>query len=119
MCRDALCASARCLQVTKVIGGKRELLERGCASAAAAAVAEKRIISRVCGRQRDRHRALRGLRAACVRHAAEGWLRRRVGFQPSLPALGLGSLAQLSSWDSSEQQWRLQGALARVAALRP
>ena len=92
VCRDAPCASARCLQVTKVVGTKRELLERGRASAAAAAVAEKRIISRVCGRQRDRHRALRGLRAACVRHAAEGWLRRRVGFQPSLLRLGLGSL---------------------------
>ena len=92
VCRDALCASARCLQVTKVVGTKRELLERGRASAAAAAVAEKRIISRVCGRQRDRHHALRGLRAACVPHAAEGWLRRRVGFQPSLLRLGLDSL---------------------------
>ena len=51
-------------------------------------------------------------------HAAEGWLRRRVGFQTSLLALGLGSLAKLSIWDSLEQQWRLQGALARVAALR-
>ena len=49
-------------------------------------------------------------------HAAEGWLRRRFGFQPSLPALGLGSLTQLSSWDILEQQRRLQGALARVAA---
>ena len=107
------------LQVTKVIETKRELLERGRASAAAAAVAERPIHARVCGRQRDRDRALRGCRAACMRHAAEGWLRRRFGFQPSLPALGLGSLAQLSSWDSSEQQWRLKGALARVAALRP
>ena len=117
--RDSPCATARCLQVTKVIEMKRELLERNRASASAAAVAEKLIISRVCGRQRDRHHALRGLRAACVRHAAEGWLRRRVGFQPSLLALGLGSLAKLSIWDSLEQQWRLQGALARVAALRP
>ena len=107
------------LQVTKVIETKRELLERGRASAAAAAVAERPIRARVCGRQRDRDRALRGCRAACMRHAAEGWLRRRFGFQPSLPALGLGSLAQLSSWDSSEQQWRLKGALARVAALEP
>ena len=85
------------LQVTKVVGTKRELLERGRASAAAAAVAEKRIISRVCGRQRDRHRALRGLRAACVRHAAEGQQKRRFGLQPSLLVLGLDSLAQLSS----------------------
>ena len=52
-------------------------------------------------------------------YAAEGWLRRRVGFQPSLLALGLGSLAKLSIWDSLEQQWRLQGALVRVAPLRP
>ena len=97
----------------------RELLQRGRAMAAAAAVGERLILSHVLGRWRDRHLAHRGLRAACMRHAAEGWLRRRFGFQPSLPALGLGSLAQLSSWDSSEQQWRLQGALARVAALRP
>ena len=107
------------LQVTKVVGTKRELLERGRASAAAAAVAEKRIISRVCGRQRDRDRALRGCRAACMRHAAEGWLRRRVGFQPSLLRLGLGSLTQLSSQGSLEQQRKLQGALARLAALEP
>ena len=107
------------MPAAQVVETKRELLECGRASASAAAVAEKRIISRVCGRQRDRHHALRGLRAACVRHAAEGWLRRRVGFQPSLLALVLGSLAKLSIWDSLEQQWRLQGALARVAALRP
>ena len=117
--RDSPCATARCLQVTKVIEMKRELLERNRASASAAAVAEKLIISRVCGRQRDRHRALRGLRAACMQHAAEGWLRRRVGFQPCLLRLGLGSLTQLSSQDSLEQQRRLQGALARVAPLRP
>ena len=100
--RDSPCASPRCLQVAEVVGMKREQLERGYASAAAAAVGEKLIISHVCGRQRDRHRALRGLRAACVRHAAEGWLRRRVGFQPCLLRLGLGSLTQLSSQDSLE-----------------
>ena len=72
VCRDALCVSARCLQVTKVVGTKRKLLERDCASAAAAAVAERPIHRRVCGRQRDRDRALRGCRAACMRHAAEG-----------------------------------------------
>ena len=119
VCRDSPCASARCLPAAQVVETKRELLERGRAIAAAAAVGERPILSHVCGRQRERHRAHGGLRAACVRHAAEGWLRRRVGFQPSLLALGLGSLAQLSSWDSSEQQWRLQGALARVVALRP
>ena len=89
------------LQVTKVIGTKRELLERGRASVAAAAVGERPILSHVCGRQRDRHRAHGtghgGLRAACVRHAAEGWLRRRVGLQPSLSVLELDNLAQLSS----------------------
>ena len=67
--RDSPCATARCLQVTKVIEMKRELLERNRASASAAAVAEKLIISRVCGRQRDRHHALRGLRARHVRAA--------------------------------------------------
>ena len=121
VCRDAPCASARCLQVTKVVGLKRDLLERGRASAAAAAVAERPIHAHVCGRQRDRHRALRGCLAACMRRAAEGWLRPRVvrvGLQPSLPALELGSWAQLSSQDSLEQQKRLQGALVRVAALR-
>ena len=70
--RDSPCASPRCLQVAEVVGMKREQLERGYASAAAAAVGEKLIISHVCGRQRDRHRAHGGLRAACVRHAAEG-----------------------------------------------
>ena len=97
----------------------RELLQRGRAMAAAAAVGERLILSHVLGRWRDRDRPHGRLRGMHVVHAAEGWMRRRVGFQPSLPALGLGSLAQLSSWDSSEQQWRLQGALARVAALRP
>ena len=76
---------------------KRELLERGRAIAAAAAVGERPILSHVCGRQRERHRAHGGLRAACVRHAAEGWLRRRVGLQPSLSVLELDNLAQLSS----------------------
>ena len=66
VCRDSLCASPRCLQVAEVVGMKREQLERGYASAAAAAVGEKLIISHVCGRQRDRHRALRGCREACV-----------------------------------------------------
>ena len=41
------------------------------------------------------------------------------GLQPCLPVLGLGSLTQLSSRASLEQQRRLQGALARVAPLRP
>ena len=54
-----------------------------------------------------------------MQHAAEGQQRRRFGWQPCLPVLELGSLTPLSSWDSLEQQWRLQGALARVAALRP
>ena len=118
-CRDSPCASARCLQAAQVVGMSRELLQRGRAMAAAAAVGERLILSHVLGRWRDRHRPHGGLRGMHAAHAAEGWLRRRFGFQPSLPALGLGSLAQLSSWDSSEQQWRLQGALARVAALRP
>ena len=96
---------------------KRELLQRGRAMAAAAAVGERRILSHVLGRWRDRHRPQRGLRMACMRHAAEGQQRCRFGWQPCLPALELGSLAQLSSWDSLEQQRRLQGALARVAPL--
>ena len=118
-CRDTPCASPGCLQAAQVVETKRGLLERNRAMAAAAAVAEKLILSHVCGRQRDRHRALRGCRAACMRHADEGQWRRRFGLQPSLPALGLGSLAQLSSWDSSEQQRRPQSTLVRVAALRP
>ena len=72
---------------------KRELLERGRASAAAAAMGERPIISHVCGRQSDRYRTLRGCRAACVRHAAEEQQRRRFGLQPSLSVLGLGSMA--------------------------
>ena len=94
---------------------KRGLLERDRAMAAAAAVAEKLILSHVCARQRDRHRPLRGCRAACMRHAAEGQWRRRFGLHPCLPVLELGSLAQLSRWDSLEQQRRLQGALVRGA----
>ena len=50
----------------------RELLERGRAIAAAAAVGERPILTPVCGRQRERHRAHGGLRAARMRHAAEG-----------------------------------------------
>ena len=92
VCRDTPCASPGCLQAAQVVETKRELLERGRAISTAAAVGERPILSHVCGRQRDRHHALRGLRAACVRHAAEGWLRRRVGFQPSLLRLGLDSL---------------------------
>ena len=95
---------------------KRELLQRGRTVAAAAAVGERPILSHICGRQRDRHRPQRGLREACVQHAAEGQQRCRFGLQPSLPALELGSWAQLSSQDSLEQQRRLQGALVRVAA---
>ena len=98
---------------------KRELLQRGRAMAAAAAVAERPILSHARGRQRDRHRPHRGLRAACVQHAAEGQQRCRFGWQPCLPALELGSWAQLSSQDSLEQQRRLKGALVRVAVLRP
>ena len=98
---------------------KRELLERGRAIAAAAAVGERLILAHALGQQRGRHHALRGLRAACMQHAAEGQQRCRFGLQPSLLALGLGSLAQVSSWVSLEQQRRLQGALARVAPLRP
>ena len=110
-CRDSPCASARCLQAAQVVGMSRELLQRGRAMAAAAAVGERLILSHMLGRWRDRHRPQRGLRVACMRHAAEGQQRRRFGLQPSLPALELGSLAQLSSWDSLEQQRRLQGAL--------
>ena len=96
---------------------KRELLQRGRTVAAAAAVDERPILSHICGRRRDRHRPQRGLREACVQHAAEGQQRRRYGWQPCLPALELGSWAQLSSQDSLEQQKRLQGALVRVAPL--
>ena len=45
VCRDTPCASPRCLQAAEVAGTKRELLERGRASAAAAAVGERPIIS--------------------------------------------------------------------------
>ena len=76
--RDSLCASARCLQAAKVVRTKCELLEHGRATAAAAAVGERLILSHALGQQRGRHHALRGLRAACMRHAAEGWLRLRV-----------------------------------------
>ena len=117
--RDSPCASPRCLQAAQVVGMKRELLQRGRVIAAAAAVGERLILSHMLSRWRDRHRPQRGLRVACVQHAAEGQQRRRFGWQPCLPALELGNLAQLSSWDSLEQQRRLQGALARVAALRP
>ena len=95
---------------------KRELLQRGRTVAAAAAVGERPILSHICGRQRDRHRPLAASARACVQHAAEGQQRRRFGWQPCLPALELGSWAQLSSQDSLEQQRRLQGALVRVAA---
>ena len=116
VCRDSPCASPRCLQAAQVVGMKRELLQRGRAMAAAAAVAERLILSHARGRWRDRHRPHGGLRAACMQHAAEGQQRCRFGLQPSLPALELGSWAQLSSQDSLEQQRRLQGALVRVAA---
>ena len=117
--RDSPCASPRCLQAAQVVETKRELLQRGRTIAAAAAVGERLILSHMLGRWRDRHRPQRGLRVACVQHAAEGQQRRGFGLQPSLPALELGSWAQLSSQDSLEQQRRLQGALVRVAALRP
>ena len=71
-CRDSPCASARCLQAAQVVRMSRELLQRGRAMAAAAAVGERRILSHALGQQRGRHRAVRGLRAACMRHAAEG-----------------------------------------------
>ena len=119
VCRDTPCASPGCLQAAQVVEMKRRLLERDRAMAAAAAVAEKLILSHVCARQRDRHRPLCGCRAACMRHAAEGQWRPRFGLHPRLPVLELGSLAQLSSWDSLEQQRRLQGALVRVAAREP
>ena len=118
-CRDSPCASARCLQAAQVVGMSRELLQRGRAMAAAAAVGERLILSHVLGRWRDRHRPHGGLRAACMQHAAEGQQRCRFGWQPCLTALELGNWAQLSSQDSLEQQRRLQGALVRVAALRP
>ena len=98
--RDSPCASPRCLQAAQVVLMKRELLQRGRAMAAAAAVAERPILSHARGRQRDRHRPHCGLRAACMRHAAEGQQRCRFGWQPCLPALELGSSDQLSSWDS-------------------
>ena len=92
--RDSCCASPRCLQATQVVETKRELLERDCAIAAAAAVAEKLIHSHVRGQQRDRRRPLCGCRAACVWHAAEGQQGRRFGLQQSLlrPAAGAGQL---------------------------
>ena len=60
-----------------------------------------------------------GLLWASQLDAAEGQQRRMFGLQPCLPVLGLGSLTQLSSRASLEQQRKLQGALARVAPLRP
>ena len=78
VCRDTPCASPRCLQATKVVGTKRELLERGRTIAAAAAVGERLILSHICGRQRDRHRPQRGCGEACVRHAAEEQQRCRL-----------------------------------------
>ena len=114
--RDSPCASPRCLQAAQVVETKRELLQRGRAMAAAAAVGERLILSHVLGRWRDRHRPHGGLRAACMQHAAEGQQRCRFGWQPCLPALELSSLAQLSRWDSFQQQKRFQGALVRVAA---
>ena len=64
------------------------------------------------GRQRKRkERGLPTMTSACaLRGASES---------ATVPALELGSWAQLSSQDSLEQQRRLQGALVRVAALRP
>ena len=90
--RDSPCASPRCLQAAQVVLMKRELLQRGRAMAAAAAVAERPILSHARGRQRDRHRPHCGLRAACVQHAAEGQLRCRFGWQPCLPALEAESM---------------------------
>ena len=54
--RDSPCASPRCLQAAQVVGMKRELLQRGRAMAAAAAVGERLILSHVLGRWRDRRR---------------------------------------------------------------
>ena len=48
-----------------------------------------------------------GCGEACVQHAAEGQERKMFGSQPSLLALGLGSLDHLSSLESLEQQRRL------------
>ena len=70
-CRDSPCASPGCLQAAQVVETKRGLLERDRAMAAAAAVAEKLILSHVCARQRDRgstspsSRLPRGMHAAC------------------------------------------------------
>ena len=97
MCRDPPCASPRCLQAAQVVETKREQLERGRAIAAAAAVGERPILSHALGQQRGRHHALRGLRAACMLHAAEGQHRCMFGLQPCLLVLELGSWAQLSS----------------------
>ena len=97
VCRDSPRASPCCLQAAQVVRRSRKLLQRGRVVAAAAAVGERLILSHVLGRWRDRHRLHGGLRGMHAAHAVEGWLRRRVGFQPSLPALGLGSMAQLSS----------------------
>ena len=49
VCRDSPGASPRCLQAAQVVETKRELLQRGRAMTAAAAVAEKLIHSHVCG----------------------------------------------------------------------
>ena len=53
--RDSLCASARYLQAAKVVRTKCELLERGRATAAAATVGERLILSHALGQQRGRH----------------------------------------------------------------
>ena len=75
-CRDSPCASARCLQAAQVVGMhvgmSRELLQRGRAMAAAAAVGERLILLHVLGRWRDRHRPHGGLRGMHAAHAAEG-----------------------------------------------
>ena len=74
VCRDSPCASPRCLQAAQVVGMKRELLQRGRTMAAAAAVAERPILSHARGRQRDRHRPHCGLRARAL-HACGMQLR--------------------------------------------
>ena len=55
------------LDAAQVVETERELPERNHAMAA---VAEKLILSHVCGQLRDQHRALGGGREACVRHGA-------------------------------------------------
>ena len=91
VCRDSACASPRRLQAAQVVETKRELLDRDRAMAAAAAVAERPILSHAHGRQSDRHRPHRGCVEVAAWQAAEGLERQSLGWQPCLLGLGLGS----------------------------